>query len=79
VSLLYHLSIIFPDLGIVTLGLRLELQALRQSSAKRCAFPFSTISPQSSVIIPALMMRMNEAIIDRIAFGGVKELEELYQ
>jgi predicted secreted acid phosphatase len=28
---------------------------------------------------PALMMDMDETIIDRIAFGGVKELEELYQ
>jgi DNA polymerase IV len=31
------------------------------------------------VITPALMMDMDETIIDRIAFGGVKELEELYQ
>jgi hypothetical protein len=28
---------------------------------------------------PALMMGMDETIIDRITFGGVKELEELYQ
>jgi DNA polymerase-4 len=31
------------------------------------------------VITPALMMGMDETIIDRIAFGGVKDLEELYQ
>jgi DNA polymerase IV len=31
------------------------------------------------VITPALMMEMDDTIIDRIAFGGVKELEELYQ
>jgi hypothetical protein len=31
------------------------------------------------VITPALMMGMDDVIIDRIAFGGVKELEELYQ
>jgi DNA polymerase-4 len=31
------------------------------------------------VITPALMMGMDEVILDRIAFGGVKELEELYQ
>jgi hypothetical protein len=31
------------------------------------------------VTTPALMMGMNDTIIDRIAFGGVKELEELYQ
>jgi DNA polymerase-4 len=31
------------------------------------------------VITPALMMGMRETILDRIAFGGVKELEELYQ
>jgi hypothetical protein len=31
------------------------------------------------VITPALMMGMDETIIDRISFGGVKELEELYQ
>jgi DNA polymerase IV len=30
------------------------------------------------VITPALMMGMDETIIDRIAFGGVKELEELF-
>lgn len=30
------------------------------------------------VITPALMMGMGGTIIDRIAFGGVKELEELY-
>ncbi len=31
------------------------------------------------VITPALMMGMDAVIVDRIAFGGVKELEELYQ
>jgi hypothetical protein len=31
------------------------------------------------VITPARMMSMDETIIDRISFGGVKELEELYQ
>jgi hypothetical protein len=31
------------------------------------------------VITPALMMGMDDTIIDLIAFGGVKELEELYQ
>ena len=31
------------------------------------------------VITPALMMGMDDTIIDRIAFGGVKGLEELYQ
>jgi DNA polymerase IV len=31
------------------------------------------------VITPALMMGMDGTIIDWIAFGGVKELEELYQ
>jgi hypothetical protein len=31
------------------------------------------------VITPALMMGMDDTIIDRIAFGRVEELEELYQ
>jgi hypothetical protein len=31
------------------------------------------------VIAPALVMGMDEAILARITFGGVKELEELYQ
>jgi trehalose-6-phosphate synthase len=31
------------------------------------------------MITPALMMGMEETIIDRIAFSGVKEHEELYQ
>jgi hypothetical protein len=31
------------------------------------------------MITPALMMGMDDTIIDRIAIGGVKELEELYQ
>jgi hypothetical protein len=30
------------------------------------------------VITPALMLGMEDIILDRIAFGGVKELEELY-
>jgi DNA polymerase-4 len=30
------------------------------------------------VITPALMMGMGDIILDRIAFGGVKELEEIY-
>jgi hypothetical protein len=30
------------------------------------------------VITPALMMGMDDIILDRIAFGGVKELEEIY-
>jgi hypothetical protein len=31
------------------------------------------------VIMSALMMGRDDTIIERIAFGGVKELEELYQ
>ena len=31
------------------------------------------------VITPALMMGMNDTIIDRVAFGGTKELEDIYQ
>jgi hypothetical protein len=31
------------------------------------------------VITPALMMGMENIILDRIAFGGVKELEKIYQ
>ena len=30
------------------------------------------------IITPALMMDMDDIILDRIAFGGVKELEEMY-
>ena len=30
------------------------------------------------VITPALMLRIQDVILDRIAFGGVKELQELY-
>jgi DNA polymerase IV len=30
------------------------------------------------VITPALMMGMDDIILDRIAFGGVKELQEIY-
>src|SRR5947209_20345410 len=30
------------------------------------------------VITPALMMGLDSQIIDRIAFGGVKELEDIY-
>ena len=30
------------------------------------------------VITPALMLGMEDIILDRIAFGGVKEFEELY-
>jgi DNA polymerase-4 len=30
------------------------------------------------VITPALMMGMENTILDRVAFGGVKELQELY-
>jgi len=30
------------------------------------------------VITPALMMGMGDIILDRIAFGRVKELEEIY-
>jgi DNA polymerase-4 len=31
------------------------------------------------VVTPALMMGMKDVILDRVAFGGVKELEEIYQ
>jgi hypothetical protein len=47
--------------------------------------PFSALSNKINdtcgefVITPALMMGMDDTIIDRIAFGGVQELEELYQ
>ena len=30
------------------------------------------------VITPALMLGMEDIILDRVAFGGVKELEEIY-
>ena len=30
------------------------------------------------VITPALMLGMEDIILDRISFGGVKELEEIY-
>jgi hypothetical protein len=30
------------------------------------------------VITPALMMGMGDTILDRISFGGVKELEKIY-
>ncbi|NMB83908.1 hypothetical protein GYA28_01315 [Candidatus Roizmanbacteria bacterium] len=30
------------------------------------------------VITPALMLGMNDTVVDRIAFGGVKELEDIY-
>jgi hypothetical protein len=30
------------------------------------------------VITPALMMDMGDVILDRISFGGVRELEEIY-
>jgi len=30
------------------------------------------------VITPAIMMGMNDTVIDRIAFGGVKEIEDVY-
>ena len=30
------------------------------------------------VVIPALMMGMGDIILDRISFGGVQELEEIY-
>ena len=30
------------------------------------------------VITPALMMGMGDVILDRVSFGGVKELEEIY-
>jgi DNA polymerase-4 len=30
------------------------------------------------VITPALMMGMDDVILDRISFGGVKELQEIY-
>jgi hypothetical protein len=44
-------------------------EAMDQINDKYCEF----------MITPALMMGMDETIIDRISFGGVKELEELYQ
>lgn len=31
------------------------------------------------MVTPALMMDMDKQIIDRIAFGGVKELEDIYR
>jgi hypothetical protein len=31
------------------------------------------------VVTTALMMGMNNIILDRISFGGVKDLEEIYQ
>jgi len=31
------------------------------------------------VVTPALMLGMDDIILDRISFGGVKELWELYE
>jgi hypothetical protein len=30
------------------------------------------------VITPALMMGMEDIILDRVSFGGIKELEDIY-
>ena len=37
------------------------------------------IGGESSVITPALMTGMDDIILDRISFGGVKELQEIYE
>ena len=31
------------------------------------------------VVIPALMMGLGDQIIDRVPFGGVREIEEIYE
>jgi hypothetical protein len=31
------------------------------------------------VVTPALMIGMENIILDRISFGGIKDLEEIYQ
>jgi len=31
------------------------------------------------VVTPALMLGMEDIILDRVSFGGVKDLEEMYQ
>ena len=57
------------------------LQGERSVRVPAIASAMDTINDKYGefVITPALMMGMNDTIIDQIAFGGVKELEELYQ
>jgi hypothetical protein len=57
----------------------------KQASLKKCSPPHAVAETldkinnhlEAFVITPALMMGMENIILDRIAFGGVKELEEI--
>jgi hypothetical protein len=68
-------------LGLVHLPSRSEQLEIFASAPipwlRRWTGPMTNMANSSST--PVLIMGMDETIIDRIAFGGVKELEELYQ
>jgi len=71
-----NLAVSVYDL-VATTDEQLELFA---SSTHEVAKAMDQINDQYGefVITPALMMGMEGTILDRIAFGGVKELQELY-
>ena len=57
-----------------------ELFDTEQSKKRKLSDALDQINDKYSeyVITPALMMGLDSQIIDRIAFGGVKELEDIY-
>lgn len=59
---------------------QMSLFDIQQEKQKKVCRTMDNINDRYGefVIIPALMMEMKNIVLDRIAFGGVKDLEDLY-
>jgi len=59
---------------------QMSLFDIQQEKQKKVCLTMDNINDKYGefVIIPALMMEMKDIVLDRIAFGGVKDLEDLY-
>lgn len=68
----FHLATTRPE--------QLDLFDSQVSKNKKIAKAIDAVNDKYGefVVTPALMMDMDRVIIDRIAFGGVKELEDIY-
>ncbi|MFH0864086.1 MAG: hypothetical protein V1858_03295 [Candidatus Gottesmanbacteria bacterium] len=74
-----HLSVSCYDL-ISTEVDQLDLFASDQARQRKLSDALDTINDKYGeyIITPAMMMGMDKVIIDRVAFGGVKDLEDIY-
>lgn len=75
-----HLAVSCYDLVSTQIN-QLDLFDVENKRGKALSQALDTMNDRYGefIVTPALMMGMREQIVDRVAFGGVRDLEEIYQ